>query len=134
MAAIDYQSTLERFGFDTELFVEMAAMFQKDALSRLALLERGVAERSVRAVAQESHALRGIAAAFDARRVVDAAASIESQALVAKELPDRLRMQEMRAAIEEVAAALSVYLTRPEPLRPPISSLPTPHGVGSGVS
>ena len=136
MAVINYQSTLERFGFDSELFYEMAAVFQKDASYRLAQLEKAVVERNARAVAFESHALRGIAAAFDARRAVEAAAHIESQALISKELPDGLMMQEIRSAIEEVAAALNVYLTRPESPRHLINSIhmQSPHGIGMNIS
>lgn len=134
--AINYQSTLERLGFDSELFHEMAAVFQNDASCRLAQLERAVSEGNVPAVALESHALRGIAAAFDARRAVEAAAFIESQALISKELPERLEMQEMRSAIEEVAAALKLYLAQPAPPRYRVDSIraqPT-RGIETNVS
>ena len=130
MPAINYQTTLERFGFDSELFYEMAAVFQNDASCRLAQLERAVSEGNVPAVALESHALRGIAAAFDARRAVEAAAYIESQALFSKELPGRLEMQEMRSAIEEVAAALNLYLTRSASPRHRVDSIQAQSALG----
>lgn len=136
MPAINYQKTLERFGFDSELFYEMAAVFQTDASYRLAQLERAVFEGNVPAVALESHALRGIAAAFDAHRAVEAAAYIESQALISKELPGRLEMQEMRSAIEEVAAALNLYLTRSASPRHRVDSIQaqSTHGIETNVS
>lgn len=136
MAPINYPSTFERFGFVSELLYEMATVFQNDDSRRLEELERAVADGNASAAAVASRALRGIASAFDARRAAEAAASIESRALLAHELPDRSKMQSVRSAFEEVAAALDRYSTLAEAPRNRTNSIPTPspHGIETKAS
>lgn len=131
MVPINYQSTLERFGFDSELFHEMAVVIQNDASRRLAELERAVAEGNLSAAAVATQALREIATAFDARRAAEIAASIESRVLLSQKLPDRLEIQHVRSAFEEVAAALHRYSTLPSAQRPGVNSLSMPSPRGS---
>ena len=136
MAPINYPSTFERFGFDSELLYEMATVFENDASRRLEELARAVADGNASAVAVASRALRGIATAFDARRAAEAAASIESRAWLSQVLPDGLEMQKLRSAFEEVAAALDRYSTLAETPRNRTNSIPapSPHGIETKAS
>jgi HPt (histidine-containing phosphotransfer) domain-containing protein len=107
--AIDYRGTLERFGFDTELFREMVELFRADAPPRLQRLEAAAQAGDINTATFEAHALKGMAASFDARRAVAAALTIELQGRTERRVPDFAAVAELRAAVQEVLAAFEVF-------------------------
>lgn len=106
--AIDYRGTLERFGFDTELFREMVELFRSDAPRRLQRLEAAVQAGDADTAVFEAHALKGMSASFDARRVVAAALAIELQGRSERRVPDAAAVAELSAAVQEVLSAFDV--------------------------
>lgn len=110
--AIDYRGTLERFGFDTELFREMVELFRADVPQRLQTLEAAVRDGDANTAAFEAHALKGMAASFDARRAVAAALAIELRGRTEGRVPDFAAVAELRAAVQEVLAAFEVFAPR----------------------
>jgi HPt (histidine-containing phosphotransfer) domain-containing protein len=107
--AIDYRGTLERFGFDTELFREMVDLFRADAPPRLQRLEAAAQAGDVNTTTFEAHALKGMSASFDARRAVAAALAIELQGRTERRAPDAAAVAELRAAVQEVLMAFDVF-------------------------
>lgn len=110
MAAIDYQTTLERFGFDLDLFREMAELMRSDVPVRLAHWEQAVRGGDIETALFEIHALKGMVAAFDARRAVEAATAAELSMRQQRRLPDAATLDEVREALAEVTAALEAHL------------------------
>jgi len=68
---------LKRFAEHPELLGELAAIFLEDAPGRLAAVQAGVEQRDPAALQSAAHALRGSAANFGAKRVVEAALRLE---------------------------------------------------------
>ncbi|MGC3967265.1 MAG: Hpt domain-containing protein [Pirellulales bacterium] len=106
---IDYRGTLERFGFDTELFREMVALFREDLPPRLQRLLDAARADDVTIVAFEAHALKGMAASFDARRAVAAAMAVELPGRIERRLPDEAALVELHDAFREVLATFDGY-------------------------
>jgi CheY-like chemotaxis protein len=78
--AIDIGATLSRLGNDPELLRDTAYFLVEDAPGLIARLRDGLQAGDVEAVERAAHTLKGMAANFDARAAMQAAARIEDLA------------------------------------------------------
>lgn len=76
----DFVATLQRLGGDEQLFRELATYFMEDAEELLKVIHHGLATGRAEDVERAVHSLRGLAANFDAKRVISIAGSIEQMA------------------------------------------------------
>jgi len=68
---------LDRVGGDAQIVAELCDAFLEDAPRRLELVRAALASGDAQAVRHEAHALKGVAAAFDATDLVSAARHLE---------------------------------------------------------
>jgi CheY-like chemotaxis protein len=76
-AIIDMAATMQRLGGDAALFGRCAAVFDEDAPKLVATLRAAAAAGDLAAVRRAAHSLRGLAATFNARSLVEIASHWE---------------------------------------------------------
>ncbi len=106
---IDLQSTLERFGYDGELFREMVQLFRVDVPFQMERLEFASANHQADQAMLAAHSLRGLAANFGARRAMQDAAEAELAANRQEWAALLIALREMRRSFEEVLTTLEAY-------------------------
>lgn len=111
VGVFDFEGALKRLGGDKELFREIVQFFFEDSPGLIHKLRCGLRDRNATAVERAAHALKGMAANFDAHRAVEAAYRVESLGALEKlaEVPAALEGLEEEVAILKVA--LTPYLS-----------------------
>ena len=77
---IDLAATMRRLDYDTELFKNFVEIFNEDSPRLLAAIDSAIDTGDSTAVRRAAHALRGLAANFDARMLVETAHCLEEAA------------------------------------------------------
>lgn len=77
-AVFDRDAALKRLGNDTALFAEMVQFFIADSPGLVAQVHEGLGKGNAKQVERAAHSLKGMAAMFDASRVVAAAGAVEN--------------------------------------------------------
>jgi HPt (histidine-containing phosphotransfer) domain-containing protein len=112
--AWDFAGTMSRLAGDDALFDEVARYFLEDSAACLTRLEESAARDDQDGATAAAHSLLGLAATFGARRAMTLAGEIESAARRG-ESPARPAVEELRAAVDALSAALCQRLRRRGP-------------------
>ncbi len=113
--AFDFQAAVERLGNDLSLFADLAELFQTDSPPVLAALRAALAAGDARQAERAAHTLKGMAANFDARRAVAAAARIEQLAKAAALATATRELPVLETELARLTTALQDHLRRPNP-------------------
>jgi len=110
-----FAGALRRLGDDKDLFQELAAFFVEDAPKLIAAIHQGLASDSSEEVARAAHSLRGLAANFDAEKIMAVAASIEQMARKAELQPVSAALANLEVEVQTLLRALDVHPTQSAP-------------------
>ena len=108
-ALMDLAATMDRLGGDRKLLGEFIDVFREDAPKLLEELRMAVQRQDIPTVVRATHSLKGLAANFNATRVVEAASLFETvarrgQTVGAEELLEQLSLQ-----VSRLVSALEVH-------------------------
>jgi two-component system, sensor histidine kinase and response regulator len=74
---IDYAASMRRLDYDMELFKNIIEIFNEDSPKLLHAIDSAIVKRDSAAIKRAAHALRGLAANFDAKNLADTARRLE---------------------------------------------------------
>ena len=77
LAVVNFEAALTRLGDSRELLLDMMRFFREDVGMLLDKIEQGLANGDAPATKLASHSIKGLAASFDADRVVELSRRIE---------------------------------------------------------
>ena len=77
--AIDFAATMRRLDYDVQLFQNIIEIFDEDSPRLLEAIESAMANNDANAIRRAAHALRGLAANFEAASLVETGASWNTQ-------------------------------------------------------
>lgn len=111
LPTIDIEAALARLRGDLDLLLGMAQFYEEDSPGLLATIDQSATSGELFEVQRAAHTLKGLAATFDAHRVVAAARDIETSAKEgdAESLPDQIAC--LKEEAERLAAALAELRT-----------------------
>jgi len=87
----------------------------EDAPKLIAAIHQGLASDSSEEVARAAHSLRGLAANFDAEKIMAVAASIEQMARKAELQPVSAALANLEVEVQTLLRALDVHPTQSAP-------------------
>ena len=114
--AIDFAATMPRLDHDVELFQDIIEIFDEDSPRLLKAIESAMANNDANAIRRAAHALRGLAANFEAASLVETARFLEHANrdelfLRNAALPSKIAVEvaQVRAALAEHRLPRPVY-------------------------
>jgi CheY-like chemotaxis protein/HPt (histidine-containing phosphotransfer) domain-containing protein len=101
----DFDLALARLDGNRKLLADMIGFFREDAPQLLNEIESAIAHGDVARVKRAAHSMKGLAASFEAERVISHARKIERLAETAQLEEITASLSDFRAAISELEAA-----------------------------
>ncbi|HRE98979.1 MAG TPA: Hpt domain-containing protein [Pirellulaceae bacterium] len=114
----DREATLARLGGDAELLAEMIGFYREDSPQLIERCDRAFAAGDLPAAARAAHAIRGLAATFDGRQVMQAATDLEERCRAGDVNGAAAGLAAARSTSEALADRLAEYLGSSERLEP----------------
>lgn len=115
VGVFDFAGALKRLGGDKELFREIVLFFFEDSPGLLSKLRCGLRDQNPSVVERSAHALKGMAANFDAHRAVEAALHVETLGASGNLTEAPTAIEGLEEEINILKIALTPYLSQSRP-------------------
>ena len=115
VGVFDFEGALKRLGGDRELFREIVLFFFEDSPGLLNKLRCGLRDQNPSVVERSAHALKGMAANFDAHRAVEAALHVETLGASGDLTKAPVAIEGLEEEINILKIALTPYLNPGHP-------------------
>lgn len=106
----DLESALNRMRGDEKLLVELIGFFLEDLPSLTMSMQQGADSGDMPTLERSAHSLKGLAANFDAHRVIAAAREVELAAKLRNADQAKGQLPKLVSRSKELAAHLQTYL------------------------